>query len=211
MTNTQLVPHDAGGRRRQLLLSAIAFTASVLTLNACSQKTASFKSTDMTGVTFAKDLRLKDHMGKVRTMADFKGKIVVIFFGYTQCPDVCPTSMATMSEVKRLLGNKAEQLQVLFITVDPERDAQELLRAYMQNFDPTFLASRPEPNELEAVAADFKIFYKKVEGKTPTSYTMDHSAGKYIFDTDGRVRLFSAYGTEASVIAADIETLLKSR
>ncbi len=208
MANIQSIPGDARGRRRQLIRSAIAFAASIVMLGACSPKAASFKSTDMTGVTFAKDLRLKDHMGNVRTMADFKGKIVVIFFGYTQCPDVCPTSMATMSEVKRLLGYKAEQLQVLFITVDPERDTRDLLQAYMQSFDPTFLALRPEPNELEALATDFKIFFKKVEGKTSTSYTMDHSAGKYIFDTDGRVRLFSQYGAEAAVIAADIKVLL---
>jgi len=193
-----------------LLLATLASYVGVATLSACSPKQVSFKSTDVTGATFAKDLRLKDHFGKVRTMADFKGKIVVTFFGFTQCPDVCPTSMATMAEVKRLLGDRGNLLQVLFITVDPDRDTLPLLQAYMQNFDPTFLALRPEPEELKSVADDFKIYYKKVEGKTPTSYTMDHSAGKYIFDTEGQIRLLSGYGTEAAVIAQDIEALLKS-
>ena len=112
---------------------------------------------------------------------------MVTFFGFTQCPDVCPTSMTTMAEVKRLLGDQGERLQVLFITVDPQRDTQALLKEYMANFDPGFVALRPEPDELKGVAADFKIYYKQVPGSTPTSYTMDHSAGKYIFDTQGRV------------------------
>ena len=179
-------------------------------LLACSPETPAFKSTDVTGASFAKDLRLKDHHGNLRTMKDFKGKIMVVFFGYTQCPDVCPTSMTTMAEVKRLLGAQGDLLQVLFITVDPERDTQPLLKEYMASFDPGFLALRPEPDELKGVATDFKIYFKKVLGSTPTSYTMDHSAGKYIFDTEGRVRLFSAYGTDAVSIASDIKILLSA-
>jgi protein SCO1/2 len=116
--------------------------------------------------------------------------------------------MATMAEVKRLLGDQSERLQVLFITVDPERDTQALLKEYMANFDPSFIALRPEPEELKDIAAGFKIYYKKVPGSTPTSYTMDHSAGKYIFDTEVRVRLFSPYGTDAATIASDILVLL---
>ncbi|MDP2975138.1 MAG: SCO family protein, partial [Anaerolineales bacterium] len=119
-------------------------------------------------------------------------------------------SMTTMAEVKRLLGAQGDRLQVLFITVDPERDTQALLKGYMANFDPSFIALRPEPDELKGVASDFKIYFKKVPGSTPTSYTMDHSAGKYIFDTAGRVRLFSNYGSTPEVIAQDIKTLLKS-
>lgn len=196
--------------RRLCCLSLLVSASGLMTLGACSKEAASFKSTDMTGANFAKDLRLKDHFGKVRTMGDFKGKVVVVFFGFTQCPDVCPTSMTTLAEVKRLLGELGALLQVLFITVDPERDTQQVLRSYMQNFDPTFLALRPEAEELKSVADEFKIHYKKVDGRTPTSYTMDHSAGKYVFDTQGRVRLFSSYGAEATVLAADIKTLLKS-
>ncbi len=135
---------------------------------------------------------------------------MVVFFGYTQCPDVCPTSMATMAEVKRLLGAQGDLLQVLFITVDPERDTQPLLKEYMASFDPGFLALRPGPDELKGVAADFKSCFKEVPGSTPTSYTMDHSAGKYIFDTEGRARLFSPYGTDAITIASDIKILLSA-
>lgn len=194
--------------RRRLVQVALACVAGMPVLMACSPEVTPFKSTDVTGAAFAQDFRLKDHNGNLRTLADFKGKIVVTFFGFTQCPDVCPTSMTTMAEVKRLLGDQGERLQVLFITVDPERDTQALLKEYMANFDPGFMALRPEPDELKGVAADFKIYYKKVPGSTPTSYTMDHSAGKYIFDTEGRVRLFSAYGTDAATIASDIQILL---
>jgi protein SCO1 len=144
-------------------------------------------------------------------MADFRGKIVVIFFGFTQCPDVCPTSMNTMTGVKELLGDQGNAIQVLFITVDPERDQLPVLKAYMQNFDRTFLAFRPEPDQLKELAEHFKVYYKKSEGKTLTSYTMDHSAGKYIFDTQGNIRLFSAYGTDAKVIASDIKKLIADK
>lgn len=196
-------------RRRTLALGALWLAAGGL-LAGCSPETPTFKSTDITGAAFAQDLKLTDHTGQVRTMADFRGKAVVVFFGFTQCPDVCPTSMTTLAEVKRLMGDRGNQLQVLFITVDPERDTLPLLKEYMTNFDPTFLALRPDPAELKAVADSFKIYYRKVDGPTPTSYTMDHSAGKYVFDNEGRVRLFSAYGTDAATIAADINTLLSS-
>ena len=194
--------------RRYFVQTALLSVASVPLMLACSPVVTPFKSTDVTGATFAQDFRLKDHNGNPRRLADFKGKSVVTFFGFTHCPDVCPTSMATMAEVKRLLGDQSERLQVLFITVDPERDTQALLKEYMANFDPSFIALRPEPEELKDIAAGFKIYYKKVPGSTPTSYTMDHSAGKYIFDTEVRVRLFSPYGTDAATIASDILVLL---
>ena len=197
--------------RRNVVAILLFGAAAPAMLIGCSRAAPSYDSTDITGATFAKDFGLQDHQGKLRTMADFRGKIVVVFFGFTQCPDVCPTSMTTMAEVKRLLGDQGKLLQVIFITVDPERDTLPLLMAYMQNFDPTFLALRPEPDQLKALADEFKVYYKRVEGKTPTSYSMDHSAGKYIFDPEGRVRLFSSYGKEATVIAKDIQTLLASK
>jgi protein SCO1 len=202
-------PNPTPTGRRRFVQMSLACAAPALLL-ACSPDKLAFKGTDVTGAAFAKGLRLKDQDGEIRTMQDFKGKIVVVFFGFTQCPDVCPTSMTTMAEVKRLLGAQGERLQVLFITVDPERDTQALLKAYMANFDPGFLALRPQPDELQQITADFKIYYKKVAGPTPTSYTMDHSAGKYIFDTEGRVRVFSAYGTDAATIASDIQALLST-
>ncbi|OGA92358.1 MAG: photosynthetic protein synthase I [Burkholderiales bacterium RIFCSPLOWO2_12_FULL_65_40] len=196
--------------RRTALARRVAWLAAGGLLAGCSPEAPTFKSTDIAGAAFAQNLRLTDHTGQVKTMVDFRGKAVVVFFGFTQCPDVCPTSMTTLAEVKRLMGDQGQRLQVLFITVDPERDTQPLLKEYMANFDPTFLALRPEPSEVKAVADSFKTYYRKAEGSTPTSYTMDHSAGKYVFDTEGRVRLFSSYGTEPGVIAEDILTLLKS-
>lgn len=205
----QMSPKLPFNRRKVLALSASWLAAGGL-LAGCTPQAPTFKSTDITGAAFAQDIKLTDHTGQVRTMADFRGKVVVVFFGFTQCPDVCPTSMTTLAEVKRLMGDQGKQLQVLFITVDPERDTLPLLKTYMSNFDPSFLALRPDPANLKAVADSFKIYYRKVDGTTPTSYTMDHSAGKYIFDPNGAVRLLSSYGTEPAVIAEDILTLLKS-
>ena len=187
---------------------SIASSLPLIALSGCSPEAISFNSIDLTGAAYAKDFRLQDHNGNVRTLSDFREKIAVIFFGFTQCPDVCPTSMATMAEVKRLLGSKGSLLQVLFVTVDPERDTLPVLKEYMLNFDPAFLALRPELCELKSLAEHFKVYYKKIDGKTPTSYTMDHTAGKYIFDAKGNIRLFSRYGTEAAAIAQDIQKLL---
>lgn len=178
-------------------------------LGACGQQKPAFNSIDITGADYGKGFALPDHNGQVRHLADFAGKVVVVFFGYTQCPDVCPTTLAELVEVKKLLGKDGERLQALFVTVDPERDTPELLKAYMANFDPSFLALRPAPQELEAVAKDFKIYYKKVSGASATSYTMDHSAGSYIFDTKGQLRLFTRYGGGAPVLAADIALLMR--
>lgn len=179
-------------------------------LSACSEAKPKFSSVDVTGASYAKDFELTDHNGKVRHLADFKGKVVVMFFGYTQCPDVCPTSMAELAEVKKALGADGDKLQGLFVTVDPARDTPEVLKGYMENFDPTFLALYTTPEKLEALAKDFKVYYKRVNGQTPTSYTMDHSAGSYIYDTQGNLRLFTRYGSGAQVLAADIQQLLKS-
>ena len=191
---------------RRLLLSSIA----ALALTACSPDKPKFNGIDVTGADYAKGFTLTDHNGQSRSLSDFKGKVVVLFFGYTQCPDVCPTSMNELAEVKRLLGNDGDKLQGVFVTVDPARDTTELLKAYMSNFDPTFVAFVPTADELPVVAKQFKIYYKKVEGQTPTSYTMDHSAGSYVYDTQGNLRLYSRYGVGVQVLAQDIQTLLKT-
>ena len=182
----------------------------LLGLCACSPEKVQFQSIDITGAEYAKGFTLTDHNGQSRSLSDFKGKVVVLFFGYTQCPDVCPTSMVELAEVKRLLGSDGEKLQGVFVTVDPARDTSELLKAYMANFDPSFVAFVPTPDELADVAKRFKVYYKKQEGKTPTSYTMDHSAGSYVYDTHGNVRLYSRYGSGAKVLAQDIQTLLRT-
>jgi protein SCO1/2 len=179
-------------------------------ISACSDKKQSFAAIDVTGADYARDFSLTDHNGQTRTIRDFSGKVVVLFFGYTQCPDVCPTSMAELAEVKKLLGKDGDRLQGLFITVDPQRDTPEVLKAYMTNFDPSFLALYTTPDKLVALAKDYKVYFKKVDGQTPTSYTMDHSAGSYIYDTQGKLRLYTRYGTGTAPLLADIKLLLQA-
>lgn len=178
-------------------------------LAACQPDKPQFRSIDITGADYAKDFALTDFSGKPRTLADFKGKAVVMFFGFTQCPDVCPTTMTEMAQVKRLLGPDGDKLQVLFVSIDPERDTPEVLKAYMGSFDPGFLGLyAASPDALAALAKDYKIYYKKVDGKTPTSYSMDHSAQSYIYDPQGRLRLYSRYGSDPQAVADDIKLLL---
>lgn len=198
-------------RREILYAGSMVLAAGMLT--SCTDKEApverKFNSVDLTGADYAKDFALTDHHGQARTLKDFRGKIVTVFFGFTQCPDVCPTTMAELSEVKRLLGPDAGKLQAIFISVDPERDTPEVMKAYMRNFDPTFLAMRPSAEQLAAVAKEFKTYYKKVDGRTQDSYSMDHTAGSYIYDTKGRVRLYARYGSGAQALAADIQLLIQ--
>ena len=194
---------------RRQAIRACAATLVACLLAACSPDAQKFKSIDITGADYAKGFALADHNGAQRTLADFKGKVVVVFFGFTQCPDVCPTALADLAEVKRLLGPQGDKLQGLFVSVDPERDTPEVLKAYMTNFDPGFLALRPTAEQLPEVAKAFKIFYKKGEGPTPTSYTMEHSAGSYVFDPQGRVRLYTRQAVGAQGLAEDLALLLK--
>jgi len=191
--------------RRTLLLAGCAALVS-----ACTDSKPQFKAVDLTGAEYAKDFQLPDTEGRLRTMADFRGKVVVVFFGYTQCPDVCPTTLAEIAQAKKLLGADGDRVQGVFITVDPERDTPQVLKAYMANFDPNFVALRGSPEQVAAVAKDFKIFYKKVEGKTPGSYTMDHSAASYVYDPQGRLRLYTRYGSGAQALADDIKLLLST-
>jgi len=179
-------------------------------LAACTESKPSFNAVDITGADYARDFSLTDADGKVRTLADFKGKAVVLFFGYAQCPDVCPTTMSEMAQVKQQLGADGDKLQVVFVTVDPARDTPEVMKAYMGAFDPSFVALIPTPDQLAAVAKDFKVYFKKVEGKTPTSYSMDHSAASFVYDPQGRLRLYARYGAGVAPMVSDLKTLLKS-
>lgn len=179
-------------------------------LTACGRSKPSFHGVDLTGVDYAKDFSLIDFNGERRSLADFKGQVVVMFFGYTQCPDVCPTTMLEMAQVKQQLGADGGKIQVLFVSVDPDRDTPEVLKQYMQAFDPSFLALYAEtPEHLAALARDFKVYYKRVDGRQPDSYTMDHSAASYIYDPAGRLRLFARYGSPIEEVASDIRQLLK--
>jgi protein SCO1 len=183
--------------------------ATLFTVSGCSEPKPQFKAVDITGADYAQDFALQDQFGKTRTMADFKGKAVVVFFGFTQCPDACPTSMAELAEAKKLLGKDGERLQGIFISIDPERDTASVLKAYMENFDPSFLALRGTLEQTALTAKKFRIYFQKVDGKTPGSYTMDHSTGSYVLDPQGRIRLFTRYGSGAAALADDIRLLLK--
>ena len=181
-------------------------------LTGCSQP-PHFNSTDITGAEFGREFPapLNDHTGQARRLADFRGKVVVIFFGYTQCPDVCPTTLSAMVEVLKLLGNDGQKVQVLFVTVDPERDTRELLAAYVPQFHPSFIGLNADLATTAATALEFKVFYQKQPGGSPTSYSVDHSANSYVYDPQGRLRLFVKHGEIPERIAADIKLLLAGK
>jgi len=202
-------PHarPAGSRRRTLLAAALATGL----LAACSENKEAgpaFAGIDITGADYATGFNLTDQNGQPRTLADFKGKVVLVFFGFTQCPDVCPTTLAEIAQVRQALGADGERVQGIFISVDPERDTPAIMKEYMASFDPSFLALNVPLEQLPDVAKSFKIYYKKVEGKTPTSYTMDHSAGTYVYDPQGRIRLYHRYGSGVQGLIADVKQLL---
>jgi protein SCO1 len=176
-------------------------------LTGCGGSGVQFKNVDITGADYGKDFSLMDHTGKTRTLADFRGKAVLMFFGYTHCPDVCPTTLAELKTVKEQLGPDGERVQVLFVTLDPERDTREVLARYVPAFDPTFIGLRGDAGATAKVAKDFKVFYQKVPGSRPDNYSMDHTAGSYVFDPQGRLRLFVREGNPANLVS-DVRVLL---
>lgn len=205
---TLLVPRPSMGalglsRRASLIRLALASLA-VPVLPACHR--ASFQSIDLAGADWGRDFRLRDPEGRTRTLADFRGKAVLIFFGFTQCPYVCPTALSRAAEVLRLLGDDGTRVQVIFVTVDPERDSPELLRAYTQAFHPSFLGLYGDLEQTAAAAADFRVVYRKVP--TGSSYTMDHTAISYVFDPQGRLRLAVRHADPARQVADDLALLL---
>jgi protein SCO1/2 len=175
-------------------------------LSACSPPT--FNNVDVTGADFGRDFALTDHNGARRSLADYRGKVVAVFFGFTQCPDICPTTLADMALVKKKLGADGERLQVIFITVDPDRDTREVLAQYVPGFDPSFIGLYGTNDEIARTAKEFKVFYQKSPGKTPTSYTIDHTAGSFVFDKEGHLRLFLKHGGGIDPIVADLKKLL---
>jgi len=184
-------------------------TCSLALLAACDAGGPTFRSTDITGVDYGRTLELTDHRGQKRRLEDFRGKAVVLFFGFTHCPDVCPTTLADMAQVKRSLGPLGERVQVLFVTVDPERDTQDKLAKYVPAFDPGFLGLRGDPEATRAVAKEFKVYFEKRPGATPGEYTVDHSAQSYVIDPQGRLRLFVRHERIGEDLAADLRTLLE--
>ncbi|MCX7168523.1 MAG: SCO family protein [Rhodocyclales bacterium] len=191
------------------LLSAL-FLCIALLLAGCSEPPR-FVSTDLSTVDWGKDFSLTDHNGQARRLADFRGKAVVVFFGYTQCPDVCPTTLSIMRETMKLLGEDAKRVQVLFVTIDPARDTAALLAQYVPAFDPSFLGLYADEKTTAAVAKDFKVFYAKQPGSTPGSYSVDHSTGSYAFDPQGRLRLLIRHGENPANVAADLKLLLAGK
>ncbi|MGZ9031047.1 MAG: SCO family protein [Burkholderiaceae bacterium] len=190
------------------MLARLPLLLFAILLAACDSGKPRFNSVDVTGANYARDFRLTDFNGKPRSLADFRGKVVVVFFGYTQCPDVCPTTLSDMAEVKKRLGPDGDKLQVIFVTLDPDRDTPQVLSQYVPAFDPAFIGLYGTRDETAAVAKDFKVFYQKVPGKTQTSYTMDHTAGSYVFDREGRLRLFLRHAGAVDPIVEDLRKLI---
>lgn len=190
--------------------TAVLLATLLLAVAGCSDAPESprFKLTDVTGASFGKSLELTDHNGQRRSLADFRGKVVALFFGFTHCPDVCPTTLVEMAGVMKELGDDASKLQVLFVTVDPERDTPDVLKRYVPAFHPSFLGLAGSAEETAAAAKEFKIFYQK-QKLSGGGYTMDHSAGTYLIDREGRLRLFAQYGAGAPALLHDIRLLLK--
>lgn len=191
-------------------LLSILFLSLALLLAGCSEP-KQFVSTDLSMVDWGKDFSLTDHHGQTRRLGDFKGKAVVLFFGYTQCPDVCPTTLSALRETMTLLGDDAKRVQVLFATVDPGRDTQQLLAQYVPSFHPGFLGLYADEKTIAAVAKDFKVFYAKQPGSTPDSYSVDHSTGSFAFDPQGKLRLLLRHGETPQNIAADLKLLLAGK
>lgn len=200
--------------RRNLLLGATLASLISVGLAGCDKlglfgsSKPSFHGVDITGADYGRKLTLPDVEGKERTLADFKGKVSVVFFGYTQCPDVCPTTMAELAAIKRAMGADGDRVQGIFVTVDPERDTPEVLKPYLAAFDPSFIALRGSPEQTAEAAREFKVFFAKVPGKTPDSYTVDHTAGSYVIDPQGHLRLFERYGAPAEDLQSDLKQLL---
>lgn len=188
---------------------AFSLAAVLVLLGGCERPAETgFQAIDITGADYGRELSLPDIGGRERTLADFKGQAVVVFFGFTHCPDVCPTTMTELAAVKQALGEDGKRLQGVFVTVDPERDTPEVLKAYMASFDPGFIALRGTVEQTQALAKSFKAYFQKVPGKEPDSYSVDHTAGAYVFDPQGRLRLFVRYGQPVEDWVADLKRLL---
>jgi protein SCO1/2 len=201
------------------VFSSLLIAVAALGLGACGERGASapasstaggFTAIDITGASYANKLELPDPSGQMRRLDEFKGKVVVVFFGFTQCPDVCPTTLAELAAVRKALGADGARVQPIFVSVDPQRDTPEVLKAYAQAFGDDVVALRGDEAQTKAAAQEFKVFYSKVPGKTPDTYTIDHTAGSYVFDTQGRIRLFMRHGQPAAAVEADIRRLLAS-
>jgi protein SCO1/2 len=190
--------------------AAVIWTAVLFLVGCGNTVKPAFLSTDITGADFGRDFKLADHTGEIRSLGDFKGKAIVLFFGYTHCPDICPATMGELAAALQKLGKDAERVQVLFVTIDPERDTPELLKQYLSAFNPTFLGLSGDAQATKDIANEFKVVYQKQTGKLTANHTMDHSSGTYIFDPKGKIRLYVGNGAGADIFAQDIAELLRT-
>lgn len=197
------------------MFKSISYFLSVLAiilLTACgsanNEEESSLFGTDITGADFATDFNLTDHNGQPRQLSDYQGKIVALFFGFTHCPDICPTTMADLASAMKLMGNQSDKVQVLFVTVDPERDTQEVLAKFVPSFDKRFVGLTGTPEQIDQTAKTFKIFYSKQQEVGQSGYSFDHSAGVYVFDQQGKIRIYLKYGQKPVEIAHDLSRLL---
>ncbi len=174
----------------------------------CTQKSETFTATDVTGADFAHGFSLTAQDGTQKSLQDFKGKVAVVFFGYTHCPDICPTTMHDLANVMKLLGKDSQQVQVLFVTLDPERDTVAVLKQYVPGFDPSFIGLTGSSKQIEAVAQQFKIYTQKQAVKDAQQYSIDHSAGAYVYDKQGRLRLYFKYAQSPEDMAHDLKLLM---
>lgn len=188
----------------------IGLAAGVLLTSCTSKVEPTFLSTDITNANFGRDFKLTDHNGRIRSLNDFKGKVVVLFFGYTNCPDICPTTMGKLAVAMKKLGKDAKRVQVLFVSINPEHDTSALLKQYVTTFNPTFLGLSGDMQNTRNIAKEFKVTFQKQAGKTQDNYTMDHSTGTYIYDTVGRIRLYVNSSKSADVFSHDILELLRT-
>ena len=189
-------------------LIILFLTASLLACQKSPSAVPAFHATDITGASFARDFELPDHNGKTRKLADFRGKVVALFFGYTHCPDVCPTTLSDLASALKSMGADAQKVQVLFVTLDPDRDTPALLQRYVPAFNPTFLGLHPNKEQLKSIASEYKVVYQKNPSIDKDDYLIDHSAGTYVYDTKGRLRLLIPYGSSVEAIAHDLKALL---
>lgn len=182
----------------------------VALLAACSpaSEEASYFGTDITGADFASGFKLTDHHGEIRQLSDYQGKVVALFFGFTHCPDICPTTMADLAAAMKLMGGNSDEVQVLFVTVDPERDTPEVLAQFVPSFDSRFIGLTGTTEEIDQVAKAFKIFYARQQEAGQTGYSFDHSAGVYVYDRQGKIRIYLKYGQKPVEIAHDLSRLL---
>ena len=188
-----------------LIMVALGFSVGC---DKASKNETRFANTDITGADFARDFVLTSHRGERVSLGDFESKVVILFFGFMHCPDICPTTLTELNRVMEKLGNDAQNVQVLFVTVDPERDKLDNIGPYMEVFNPNFLGLWGTLDETETVAKEFKVIYQKVPGSTPDNYSVDHSAGTYIFDKSGKVRLFVPYGADTETLTNDVRLLV---